>query len=221
MNFSPAISQSLPFANRRAAGLALAAAVSALDLEPPVVVLGLPRGGVPVAREVARVLRAPLDVLLVRKIGMPGHPELAIGAIATGGVVVHEPLAESYIASFDTTFGQLVASERRELMRRERAYRDHLPPLDLTGRTAVLVDDGIATGSTMLAAVRAAKRAHARRVVVAAPVSSPEAGASISAEADEVVVLRTPRWLRAIGDWYDDFHQLEDEDVRALLSPAA
>lgn len=221
MGFSPASTQSSTFANRRAAGLALAAAVSEMDLEPPVIVLGLPRGGVPVASEVARALRAPLDVLLVRKIGMPGHPELAIGAIATGGIVVHEPSAENYIASFDTTFGRLVEAERRELLRRERAYRDHLPPLDLAGRTAVLVDDGIATGSTMLAAVRAARRAHARRVVVAAPVASAEAEALLADEADEVVILRIPRNLRAIGEWYDDFHQLEDGDVRALLSPAA
>jgi putative phosphoribosyl transferase len=221
MSHSSASSHSLPFANRQSAGVQLAAAVNELSLDPPIVVLGLPRGGVPVAREVAGGLRAPLDVLPVRKIGMPGHPELAIGAIAAGGVVVHEPSAENYIESIDTSFGQLVESERRELLRRERAYRDHLPPLDLTGRTAVLVDDGIATGSTMLAAVRAAKRAHARRVVVAAPVASAEAEALLSKEADEMVILHTPRWLRSIGEWYDDFHQLEDGDVRALLKPAA
>jgi putative phosphoribosyl transferase len=221
MSLSPASSQLLPFANRRAAGAALAAAVADLDLDPPLVVLGLPRGGVPVAHEVAKVLRAPLDVLLVRKIGMPGHPELAIGAIASGGIEVREPSGETYLGSFDTTFGQLVESARRELLRRERAYRDHLPPLDLSGRTAVLVDDGLATGCTMLAAVRAARRAHARRVVVAAPVASPEAEALLASEADDVVILRTPRWLRAIGEWYDDFHQLQDADVRALPSPAA
>jgi putative phosphoribosyl transferase len=221
MRFSPASSASSTFANRRAAGVALAAAVSDLDLEPPVIVLALPRGGVPVASEVAKALRAPLDLLVVRKIGMPGHPELAIGAIATGGVVVHEPSAGNYIASLDTSFGRLVEAAQRELLRREHAYRDHLPPLDLAGRTAVLVDDGIATGSTMLAAVRAARRAHARRVVVAVPVASPEAQPLLAHEADEVVILRIPRNLRAVGEWYDDFHQLEDADVRALLGSAA
>lgn len=204
------------FPNRAAAGRELAAAVQALALPPPVVVLGLPRGGVPVAYELARALHAPLDVLVVRKIGMPGQPELAIGAIASGNVTVHAP----GMAGLDYGFEQVARRERIELERRERTYRRGLPPLDLRGKTAVLVDDGLATGATMIAAVRAARGAGASRVVVAAPVASDEAQDLLSAEADQTVVLQVPRFLYAIGAWYGTFEQLEDAEVCALLERA-
>jgi predicted phosphoribosyltransferase len=207
------------FANRRAAGIALGQALRQLHLAAPVLVLGLPRGGVPVAYEAAMALDAPLDVMVVRKVGMPGQPELAIGAIAIEGVVVHEPDAVAFLPALPS-FAHLAARERRELERRERVYRAGLPPLDLARQHVVLVDDGIATGATMLAAVRAARKLHAAAVVVAAPVTSPEAAARLAAEADDVVFLETPRQLRAIGEWYDEFPQLEDIEVCELLARA-
>ena len=203
------------FADRATAGAELARAVVARKLKPPIVVLGLPRGGVPVASEVARALHAPLDVMVVRKIGMPGQPELAMGAIASGGILVRDPRLSS--AAGDERFERVVQRERAELERRESAYRAGLPPLDLGKRTVVLVDDGLATGSTMLAAVRAARKAGAASVVVAAPVASDEAAALLGAEADEVVILQTPAFLLAIGEWYEQFEQLEDEEVQRLL----
>jgi putative phosphoribosyl transferase len=205
------------FLDRRSAGLALARAVRKLTLHPPVIVLGLPRGGVPVAYEVAQALGAPLDVLIVRKVGMPGRPELAIGAIAAGGVVVRERAAETYVDELGIPFGQLAEAERAELDRRERLYRAGAPPLQLSGQTAVLVDDGLATGCTMLAAVRAARKAGAAHVVVAAPVASDEAVAVVGGEADELVILNTPVELWAIGYWYQDFEQVDDAEVCALL----
>jgi predicted phosphoribosyltransferase len=209
------------FASRRDAGLRLGEAVSQLRLDPPVIVLGLPRGGVPVAYEVAKAIDAPLDVLTVRKIGMPGQPELAIGAIGPGGVVVHEPGAASFLSSLRPTFAQLAAAERRELQRRENLYRRGLPPLDIAGSRVVLVDDGIATGSTMVAAIRAARKLGAAAVVAAVPVAAPEAMPLVSAEADEVVALETPAILFAVGEWYDHFGQIEDIEVCGLLARAA
>jgi putative phosphoribosyl transferase len=205
------------FVDRRTAGLALADAIRKMKLPAPVVVLGLPRGGVPVAYEVARALGAPLDVMVVRKIGMPGQPELAIGAIASGGIIVREDAGIAHLDAFGIPFEQLVETEREELQRRERAYRGNAPPLELAGQTVVLVDDGLATGSTMLAAVRAARKAGAASVVVAAPVSSEEASALIGEEADAVEVLETPPFLFAIGQWYENFEQVEDAEVCALL----
>lgn len=209
------------FSDRRSAGIQLGAAVAALRLQPPVVVLGLPRGGVPVAYEVASAIDAPLDVMVVRKIGMPGQPEFAIGAIAMGGVVVRESGIESFLSSLEPSFAALAATERRELQRREHIYRSGLPPLQVAGRNVVLVDDGLATGATMLAAIRAARRARAASIVAAAPVASPEAAARVAVEADQTVFLETPQILFAIGEWYDEFEQLEDIEVCGILARAA
>ncbi len=205
------------FPDRLTAGVELGRAVRKLNLRPPLMVLGLPRGGVPVAYEVARALGAPLDVLVVRKVGMPGQPELAIGAVAPGGIVVHERGFEPYLDTLGTRFEELAKIERRELQRRERAYRRGAPPLQLAGKTVVLVDDGLATGCTMLAAVRAARTAGASEIVVATPVASDEALALVGDEADDMVVLKTPASLFAIGYWYRNFDQVSDAEVCELL----
>jgi putative phosphoribosyl transferase len=204
------------FADRVAAGADLARAVRRLELQPPLVVLGLPRGGVPIAHCIASALHAPLDVMVVRKIGMPGQQELAVGAVASGGIVVREPGGAARGVD-SALFEQLAQRERIELERRERAFRPGLPPHALAGCTVVLADDGIATGATMLAAIRAARRAGARMVVAAAPVASDEAAALIEAEADRSVILRVPAFLTSIGQWYGRFDQLTDEEVSALL----
>ncbi len=191
-------------------------------LRAPLTVLGLPRGGVPVAFEVARALRAPLDVLLVRKVGMPWQPELAIGAVATGGVTVRPPLGAAYEAPVaEEEFANLAAHERGELERRERLYRSGRTPLALDGRSVVLVDDGIATGATMLAAVRASWKLRAAAVVVAAPVASREAATLLGCECSELVILWIPPALRAVGEWYADFDQVEDGEVIRLLAANA
>jgi putative phosphoribosyl transferase len=205
------------FADRAAAGAALAREVERRRLQPPVLVLGLPRGGVSVAYEVARVLEAPLDVMLVRKVGMPGQPELAIGAIASGEIVVRDRTIENEIPGIAEAFDRIAAEERRELLRREQLYRAGLAPLALAGKTVVLVDDGLATGSTMLAAVRAARAGGAAAIVVAAPVASPQAAQLLATEAEQLVILQTPAMLFAIGEWYEHFEQLEDEEVCRLL----
>lgn len=205
------------FKDRAAAGIALAHALERRPLKPPLLVLGLPRGGVAVADKVASELDAPLDVILVRKIGMPGQPELAIGAIASGNIVVHEPRIEKEIPDLADTFNTLVEAERRELERREQVFRAGLAPLTLKDKTVILVDDGIATGSTMLAAVRAARKAGATTIIAAAPVASAQAIELIGAEADELVIVQVPARLFAIGQWYEQFEQLEDAEVSRLL----
>jgi len=180
-------------------------------------VLGLPRGGVPVAAEVARALAAPLDVLVVRKLGAPGREELAIGAIARGGARV---LNAGLIGELELTGAELAAieaRERAELDRRERSYRRGRPLRDLSGRTAVLVDDGLATGSTMLAAVAAVREEMPAAVLAAVPVADPQICAMLSDTADEVVCLLTPHPLGAVGLYYEDFSQIADEEVLALL----
>src|SRR5712671_2786642 len=208
------------FRNRAEAGRLLAERLRDYAGRDDVVVLALPRGGVPVAFEVARALDAPLDVFLVRKLGVPGHEELALGAIATGGTrVLNKHLIESldlppeWIEAID-------AKERRELERRERAYRGDGPPPDLAGRTVILVDDGLATGSTMLAALHAVRADDPARVIVAVPVADPDVCAMLRRDADEVVCLITPERLRAVGHWYEDFSQTSDDEVRALLARA-
>jgi predicted phosphoribosyltransferase len=184
-------------------------------------VLGLPRGGVPVAYEVARRLGAPLDVFVVRKLGVPGHEELAFGAIAPGGVRV---LAEDLLARLDMPsewIEAIDARERRELERRERVYRGERPPPALAGRVVVLVDDGLATGATMLAAVRAVREQGPARVVVAVPVADPDVCERLGSIADEVVCVSTPRPMMAVGAWYEDFAQISDDEVRELLARAS
>ena len=205
------------FADRAAAGAALAGEMQQRPLRAPVLVLALPRGGVPVAYEVARVLDAPLDVMLVRKVGMPGQPELAIGAVASGDIVVRDPTIEQEVPGIAEAFDRIAAGERRELLRREQVYRAGLEPLALEGKTVVLVDDGLATGSTMLAAVRAARAGRAATIVVAAPVASPQAVDLLAPEADAIVILQIPALLFAIGEWYERFEQLEDGEVCQLL----
>jgi putative phosphoribosyl transferase len=205
------------FADRAAAGVALARELQQHKLPPPVLILALPRGGVPVAHEIARTLSAPLDVMLVRKVGMPGQPELAIGAVASGDIVVREPGIERLFPGMAAAFDRIATQERRELQRREQVYRGGLAPLLLEGKTVVLVDDGLATGSTMLAAVRAARAGRAGRIIVAVPVGSPQAAELLAPEADQLVILQTPAVLFAIGEWYERFEQLEDEEVCRLL----
>ena len=201
------------YPDRETAGKELAAALRQRELQAPVAVLGLPRGGVPVAYPVACALGAPLDVLIVRKIGMPGRPEYAVGALASGGVLVWDPR----LAHGDRDAAHIVHEERMELARREQAYRCGLPPLDLKGRTVVLVDDGLATGLTMVAAVRSALKAGAVRVLAAAPVASSEAVALVEGEGAEAAVLQTPPGLSSIGEWYGHFEQLSDGQVLRLL----
>ena len=204
------------FEDRAEAGRELARAVRRVAPAPPVIVLALPRGGLPLGLEVARSLDAPLDVLVVRKIGMPGHRELAIGAIATGDVVLRNP--ERYTPWLgEADFAALVAQEKHELARRERAYRGGLAPLALGGHAAVLVDDGIATGATMLVAVQAARQAGAREVIVAAPVASTEAARALRSAADAVVFLDVPADLQAVGQYYLRFDQLQDAEVLDIL----
>jgi len=205
------------FADRAAAGVALARELRQRKLPSALLILALPRGGVPVAHEIARALGAALDVMLVRKVGMPGQPELAIGAVASGGIVVREAGIERDFPGIAAAFDRIATQERRELERREQVYRAGLAPLVLEGKTVVLVDDGLATGSTMLAAVRAARAGRAARIIVAVPVGSPQAAELLAAEADQLVILQTPVMLFAIGEWYEHFEQLEDEEVCRLL----
>lgn len=203
------------FSTRRAAGQELGTELALLGLKEPVV-LALPRGGVPVGYEVARALGAPLDVLVVRKVGAPGQPELAMGAVGRG-VTVTDSEAQTLLGIPQQLFDAAAARERREVERRERSFRGGRPPLALQGRTAILVDDGLATGSTMLAAVRVAGRLGAREVIVAVPVASRQAIARLEAEADRVLCLLVPEPFAAVGYWYEDFTQTDDAEVRRLL----
>jgi putative phosphoribosyl transferase len=208
------------FADRRDAGRELGRRLAGTPARDDVLVLGLPRGGVPVAFEVAAALDAPLDVFIVRKLGVPGYEELAMGAIASGGVRV---LNERVVRSLDIDDDVIEAVSRRELAeleRRERLYRDGRPPPDIAGRTAVLVDDGLATGATMHAAVRALQRLGAGRIVVAVPVGAPETCAELERHADAVLCIETPEHFGAVGLWYDDFSPTEDDEVCALLGEA-
>ena len=209
--------QPFPFADRRAAGRALAAHLAplagAVDL-----VLALPRGGVPVGYEVARALGLPLDVLVVRKLGLPGHEELAMGAIALGGVVVRNEEVIAAEGVSEATVAAVVARERVELQRRERAYRGERPAPRLAGERVLLVDDGIATGSTMVAAIRALRAAEVAWLGAAVPVAPRGGCAALDELADAAYCLHSPEPFRAVGLWYDDFRQTSDGEVRALLA---
>jgi putative phosphoribosyl transferase len=207
------------FRDRAHAGRELAAQLSGLARERPIV-LALPRGGVPVGVEVARALGAPLDVLTVRKLGAPHNPELAVGALAEDGTAVLDAASARYVGMTQTQFERIVERETRELRRRMERFRDDREPLNVRGRTVVLVDDGLATGLSDLAAVRALRRRGAARIVVAAPVGSHEALALLQEEADEIVCHTVPRELLGVGYWYEDFHAVSDEEVLALLAAA-
>jgi predicted phosphoribosyltransferase len=205
------------FRDRHEAGVRLAQALSRYAGRNDVVVLGLPRGGVPVAYEVAQRLGAPLDVFVVRKVGIPGHEEVAMGALATGGVrVVNRDLLDRLGIS-DHVFDTIAAREEVELERREQLYRGARPATPVRGRTVLLVDDGLATGSTLRAAVKALKQLQPARVVVAVPVAPVESCNELRGEADDVVCLVTPEDFRAVGAFYEDFSQTTDEEVQQLL----
>jgi len=208
------------FLNRTEAGKFLAENLAAYVDRHDVMVLALPRGGVPVAAEVAKTLGAPLDVFVVRKLGVPYHPELAMGAIATGGVrVVNRNVVEA-LRIPEIVSDVVAAQEQEELARRERAYRDDLPPPDVKGKTAILVDDGVATGSTMLAAVAALRQLNAARIVVAAPVIAGPTYYQMRRAADDVAVIMVPENFDGVGQWYEDFSQTTDDEVRQLLANA-
>ncbi|MBL0418839.1 phosphoribosyltransferase [Ramlibacter sp. AW1] len=208
----------LPLRDRQEAGELLAQELDELRGETDLLVLGLPRGGVPVAAEIARVLHAPLDVFVVRKIGLPSHPEYAIGAIASGGIEVMD--AEASALARPDQVSQVVARETAELRRRELAYRPGLPPLDLHGRRVLLVDDGLATGATMEAAVRAVRQGGARWIGVAAPVASEAAAHRLRPLADRLFMGALPEPFTAVGMWYRDFPQCSDEEVQQQLAQA-
>ena len=205
------------FRDRTEGGRALAARLAHLR-GADVVVLGLPRGGVPVADEIAQAIDAPLDVIVVRKVGVPGQPELAMGAIGEDGVRVVNDEIVRVVGATEADFARVEDRERDELHRRAEKFRRAAPRIDLVGRTAVVVDDGIATGSTARAACQVARAHGAARVVLAVPVAAPESVRALSADADEIVCVEQPAWLRSVGQWYDDFTQVQDASVRALLA---
>jgi predicted phosphoribosyltransferase len=209
------------FPNRIEAGRQLAEKLDNYAGHEDVIVLGLPRGGVPVAHEVAKRLRAPLDVFIVRKLGVPGFEELAAGAIASGGVRVLNEDVMRAIPHANEVIEAVTAREAAELERREQIYRQGRPPPELRGRIVILVDDGLATGATMRAAVKALRHGGAEKIVVAVPVGPPDTCRQLEEEADETVCLSTPAFFQAVGQYYEDFSQTTDEDVRELLARAA
>lgn len=212
---------SVRFRDRFAAGRYLAAALAPGMARPNTLVLALPRGGVPVGYEVAQSLHAPLDLMLVRKLGVPGHEELAMGAIASGGILV---ISDDVIRAFgipERAIAAAAANEKHELERRERAYRGDRPPPRVQGLNVILVDDGLATGSTMRAAVAALRAQHPKRLVVAVPVAARETCEALRPEVDEVICALTPDPFLAVGQWYQDFSQITDDEVRKLLQLSA
>ncbi len=208
------------FRDRADAGRQLAAALQGYATRPNMLVLALPRGGVPVGYQIATALNAPLDLMLVRKLGVPGHEELAMGAIASGGIRI---LSQDVVAAFaipERVIATIAANEEEELDRRERLYRDeHSPPV-VAGRTIILVDDGLATGATMRAAALALRAQSPERLIVAVPVAPPESCAELRREVDEVCCLLTPDPFFSVGSWYRDFSQTSDDEVRSLLEAA-
>lgn len=209
-----------PYHNRIEAGRVLARALRHLAGQQDLVVLALPRGGVPVGFEVAQALGASLDVFVVRKLGVPGHEELAMGAIASGGATVMNEEVLGMVHIPRHLIDAVIAEEMHELERRENAYRGDRPPVAVEGRTVILVDDGLATGSTMRAAVLALRSHHPRRIVIGVPVAARETCDMLAAEVDEVVCALTPEPFHAVGLWYEDFSQTTDEEVRDLLARA-
>lgn len=205
----------LPFRDRHQAGRVLAGRLEHYRGRPGLLVLALPRGGVAVGFEVAHALQAPLDVLVVRKLGFPGHEEYAMGAIASGGVRVMNPMPGATVSPDEVA--AVVAREQDELVRRERLYRGDRPAVSVRGRTVIVVDDGLATGSTMRAAVLAIRQQHPAHLAVAVPVGAPDTCRQLMDEADEVVCAAMPQPLRAVGLWYQDFPQAGDDEVRDLL----
>jgi len=208
------------FRDRRAAGRRLAGRLASFAGRADVLVLGLARGGVPVAFEVARALAAPLDVLIIRKLGVPGQRELAMGAIASGGVRVLNSRIVRRIPDAEAVIEEVAAVEQHELERRETEYRGDHAAADVRGKLVIVVDDGLATGASMRAAVLALRQRAAAQVVVAVPVGSPEACARLSSEADELICLTAPMDFEAVGQAYDDFSQTTDDEVRVLLAEA-
>lgn len=209
-----------PYRNRREAGRILAEHVREQMDTADTVVLALPRGGVPVGFEVARALGAPLDVFVVRKLGVPQQPELAMGAIASGGVKI---MNEAVVADLGITEKEIAAvadRETAELARREKSYRDNRPPIDVHGRVVILIDDGLATGSTMRAAIAAVRQRRPGRLVVAVPVGAKDTCTDLASEVDALICPLQPEALMAIGAWYEDFSQTTDEDVRKSLAAA-
>jgi len=209
------------YQDRRHAGKLPASALKRYADREDVVVLALPRGGVPVAFEVATALGAPLDVFVVRKLGVPGFPELAMGAIATGGAIVLNREVVDGLQIPEEMIDAVVQAERRELERREREYRGDRPPLDVTGRTVILIDDGLATGASIRAAIAALHQRGPKRIVVGVAIAAPETCAEVGREVDDIVCAATPESFQAVGLWYRDFSQTSDEEVRRLLQQAA
>ena len=218
MNVKPEFLKPGLFRDRREAGRLLAAKLTAYANRPDVIVLALPRGGVPVADEVARALGAPLDVFVVRKQGVPGSEDLAMGAVATGGVRVLNDQLVNRLGIPDHLIDAVAVREGQELARRERLYRGGRPLLDVRDRTVILVDDGLATGATMHAAIAALRQLHPARIVVAVPTASPETCEEMRAEVDDVICATTPEPFQAVGRWYQDFAQTTDEEVQDLLT---
>jgi putative phosphoribosyl transferase len=208
------------FENRVDAGRKLAQELADYQDAPDVIVLALPRGGVPVAQEVAETLDAPLDIFLVRKLGLPGHEELAMGAIASGGIrVLNEAVVDS-LDNPEAVIDEVIEREQGELERREQAYRGDRPFPEVEGRTVILVDDGLATGASMRAAVAGLRARNPKKIVVAVPTASPEKCEEFEDEVDEVVCAVTPQPFFGIGYWYNDFSQTTDEEVRQILERA-
>lgn len=208
------------FKNRIQAGQQLARQLSAYIRHPDAIVLALPRGGVPVGFAMTQSLQIPLDVLLVRKLGMPGHQEYAIGAVAGGGICL---LNDEVVASYGISkpvIDAMIQQESQEIVRRETLYRANRPPLQLKNRIVILVDDGIATGSSMLAAIQAVRHAQPSRIIVAVPVAPADVCRILESEVDQVICLRTPQPFYAVGLWYEDFHQITDDEATHLLDEA-
>ena len=208
------------YRDRREAGRGLATRLAAYAHRQDVLVLALPRGGVPVGYEVAKALQVPLDVFVVRKLGVPGYEELAMGAIATGGICVVNEEVVHMLHIPKEVIDAVAVKERRELERREHLYRDDRPPPDVNGCIVILVDDGLATGSTMRAAVEALRQQHPACIVVAVPVAAPSTCEEFSTEVDEIVCAQTPEPFYGVGYWYEDFSQTSDEEVHDLLAQA-